>query len=98
MKIERPFFILLLVFVIFRSRAFDVELLYIAQCLGVPVAEVPVNWQEIDGMRLLLLYFIHNHILHSSSLLLLHLCLLCFSSWRYLNTFFKDLQLALQPI
>ena len=33
----------------FSSRAFDVELLYIAQCLGIPVAEVPVNWQEIDG-------------------------------------------------
>jgi len=32
--------------------AFDVELLYIAQCLGVPVAEVPVNWQEIDGSKM----------------------------------------------
>ena len=30
-------------------RAFDVELLYIAQRLGMPIKEVPVNWQEIDG-------------------------------------------------
>ena len=30
-------------------RAFDVELLYIAQQLGMPIKEVPVNWQEIDG-------------------------------------------------
>ena len=30
-------------------RAFDVELLYIAQELGMPIKEVPVNWQEIDG-------------------------------------------------
>eukprot|EP00794_Sanderia_malayensis_P007010 gene7010-7795_t len=32
--------------------AFDVELLYIAQCLGIPIAEVPVNWQEIDGSKM----------------------------------------------
>lgn len=31
-------------------RAFDVEMLYIAQQLGMPIKEVPVNWQEIDGM------------------------------------------------
>ena len=30
-------------------RAFDVELLYIAQQLGMPVREVAVNWQEIEG-------------------------------------------------
>ena len=30
-------------------RAFDVELLYIAQTLGIPISEVAVNWQEIDG-------------------------------------------------
>ncbi len=30
-------------------RAFDVELLYVAQQLNMPVAEVAVNWQEIDG-------------------------------------------------
>ena len=30
-------------------RAFDVEMLYIAQQLGMTIKEVPVNWQEIDG-------------------------------------------------
>ena len=33
-------------------RAFDVELLYIAQRLNIPITEVAVNWQEIDGMEL----------------------------------------------
>jgi hypothetical protein len=33
-------------------RAFDVELLYIAQRLNIPITEVAVNWQEIDGMKL----------------------------------------------
>jgi len=32
--------------------AFDVELLYIAQCLGIPIAEKAVNWQEIDGSKM----------------------------------------------
>uniref|UniRef100_A0A8D0HD36 Dolichyl-phosphate beta-glucosyltransferase n=1 Tax=Sphenodon punctatus TaxID=8508 RepID=A0A8D0HD36_SPHPU len=32
--------------------AFDVELLYIAQCLKVPIAEVAVNWTEIEGSKL----------------------------------------------
>jgi len=31
--------------------AFDVELLYMAQSLRVPLAEVPVNWQEIEGSK-----------------------------------------------
>ena len=31
------------------SRAFDVELLYIAQQLKMPIDEVAVNWQEIEG-------------------------------------------------
>eukprot|EP00166_Cyanidium_caldarium_P001497 ctg_177.g78 len=31
--------------------AFDVELLYIAQCLGVPIIEVPVRWTEIPGSK-----------------------------------------------
>ena len=30
-------------------RAFDVELLYIAQQLGMPMKEVAVNWKEIEG-------------------------------------------------
>ncbi|XP_065500003.1 dolichyl-phosphate beta-glucosyltransferase isoform X4 [Caloenas nicobarica] len=32
--------------------AFDVELLYIAQCLRIPIAEVAVNWTEIEGSKL----------------------------------------------
>lgn len=32
--------------------AFDVELLYIAQQLDMPIGEVAVNWQEIDGSKL----------------------------------------------
>lgn len=31
-------------------RAFDVELLYIAQRLKIPIAEVAINWKEIDGL------------------------------------------------
>lgn len=31
--------------------AFDVELLYIAERLRIPVAEVAVHWQEIDGSK-----------------------------------------------
>lgn len=32
--------------------AFDVELLYVAQCLGIPIAEKAVNWEEIDGSKM----------------------------------------------
>jgi len=32
--------------------AFDVELLFIAQRLGIPISEVPVNWQEMKGSKL----------------------------------------------
>ena len=35
--------------------AFDVDLLYISQRLGVKVFEVPVNWKEIPGSKLVLL-------------------------------------------
>lgn len=33
-------------------RAFDVELLYIAEKLNIPVVEVDVNWEEIPGSKL----------------------------------------------
>ncbi len=33
-------------------RAFDVELLYIAEKLNIPIIEVDVNWQEIPGSKL----------------------------------------------
>lgn len=47
-------------------RAFDVELLHIAQCFNIPIAEVAVNWTEIDGnvTRLFLLFF--DLLLHES--------------------------------
>ncbi|RVE52274.1 hypothetical protein evm_003064 [Chilo suppressalis] len=31
--------------------AFDVELLYIAQKLNIPITEIPVRWTEIDGSK-----------------------------------------------
>ncbi|KAG9491957.1 hypothetical protein GDO78_000456 [Eleutherodactylus coqui] len=34
------------------NGAFDVELLYIAQCLKIPIAEIAVNWTEIEGSKL----------------------------------------------
>lgn len=39
-------------FKIFICRAFDVELLYIAQQLRIPVVEVPITWTEIDGSKI----------------------------------------------
>lgn len=33
--------------------AFDVELLYIAQRLKIPLAEVAINWKEIDGSKMI---------------------------------------------
>lgn len=35
-----------------RRWSFDVELLFIAQRLSIPIAEVPVNWMEIPGSKL----------------------------------------------
>lgn len=32
--------------------AFDVELLYLAEKLNIPVAEIPVNWKEIEGSKI----------------------------------------------
>jgi len=31
---------------------FDVEILYIAQQMGIPIVEVPVNWKEIEGSKM----------------------------------------------
>lgn len=43
----------ILKFILFYKnfRAFDVELLYIAQRLNIDIAEVSVNWTEIDGSK-----------------------------------------------
>ena len=35
-----------------RRWAFDVEVLRLAQALQIPVAEVAVNWSEIEGSKL----------------------------------------------
>lgn len=32
--------------------AFDVEMLYIAQALNIPITEIPVNWTEIEGSKI----------------------------------------------
>ena len=32
-----------------HARAFDVDLLHIAQHFKIPIAEVAVNWQEVEG-------------------------------------------------
>ena len=34
----------------FIFRAFDVDMLYLAQYFNIPIAEVAINWQEIEGM------------------------------------------------
>ncbi|KAG8887850.1 dolichyl-phosphate beta-glucosyltransferase, partial [Tulasnella sp. 408] len=34
---------------------FDVELLLLAQILGFPVAEVPIEWHEVDGSKMSLM-------------------------------------------
>lgn len=36
---------------VFIFRAFDVELLYIAQKLNIPISEIPVRWTEIEGSK-----------------------------------------------
>lgn len=33
----------------FHFRAFDVEMLYIAEKLNMSLAEVAVNWTEVEG-------------------------------------------------
>ncbi|EFN77417.1 Dolichyl-phosphate beta-glucosyltransferase [Harpegnathos saltator] len=33
--------------------AFDVEMLYIAQSLNIPITEIAVNWKEIDGSKII---------------------------------------------
>lgn len=38
---------------LFVSRAFDVEILFIAEKLKMSLGEVAVNWKEIEGNNLL---------------------------------------------
>ncbi|CAK9819609.1 Dolichyl-phosphate beta-glucosyltransferase [Anthophora plagiata] len=36
--------------------AFDVEMLYIAKSLNIPITEIPVNWTEIEGSKIVPLW------------------------------------------
>ena len=47
--------------VFFLCRAFDVELLYIAQRLKIALTEVAINWTEIDGLYTT--YFTNSYML-----------------------------------
>lgn len=51
----------LTIHVFFLCRAFDVELLYIAQRLKIALAEVAINWTEIDGLYTT--YFANSYML-----------------------------------
>ena len=50
---------------------FDVELLYIAQSLRYPIAEVAVNWEEVAGSKLNLL---DGSVQMGKDLLMVRLC------------------------
>jgi dolichyl-phosphate beta-glucosyltransferase len=36
-----------------ESWAFDIELIYMAERLGIPMSEVAVTWEEVDGSKLI---------------------------------------------
>ena len=36
-----------------ESWAFDIELIYLAERLGIPMSEVAVKWEEVDGSKLI---------------------------------------------
>jgi dolichyl-phosphate beta-glucosyltransferase len=36
-----------------RGWSFDIELIYIAEALGIPMKEVSVNWHEVEGSKLI---------------------------------------------
>eukprot|EP01033_Poteriospumella_lacustris_P000542 gene542-367_t len=36
-----------------RRWAFDIEMIIIAESLGIPIKEVPVNWREVEGSKLI---------------------------------------------
>lgn len=36
-----------------QTWAFDIELIYVAEMLGIPLTEVAVNWTEIEGSKLI---------------------------------------------
>lgn len=70
--------VLLFLYVII-FRAFDVEMLYLAQSLGIPIDEVAVEWNEIEGLYVIpdmicnsqLLQFF-NTVVHWIAVVLVH--------------------------
>ena len=63
------------------SRAFDVDLLHIAEHFSIPVSEIAVNWHEIPG--------IHLHIVNCSCLAKVPLWVL---THGHLDCFIVDLE------
>jgi len=61
-----------------RRWSFDVELLYLAQSMGMPIAEVEVNWAEIPGSKL---NIIGTSATMARDLLVIRLCYM-FRIWR----------------
>jgi len=56
------------------SRAFDVDLLHIAEHFSIPVSEIAVNWHEIPGLYsplLLAIFFSTSYYMISRGLYLL---------------------------
>jgi dolichyl-phosphate beta-glucosyltransferase len=33
--------------------AFDIEIVYLCERLNIPMVELPVNWHEVDGSKLI---------------------------------------------
>jgi dolichyl-phosphate beta-glucosyltransferase len=59
--------------------AFDVELLYLAVRQGVPMVEVPVEWEEVDGSKVDMLADTLNM---ARDIILIRLCYLI-GLWKY---------------
>jgi dolichyl-phosphate beta-glucosyltransferase len=59
--------------------AFDVELLYLATHQGVPLVEVPVQWEEVDGSKVDMLA---DTMSMARDLVLIKLCY-TFGIWTY---------------
>ena len=55
-------------FIFVYCRAFDVDMLHIAQYYKMPIGEVAVNWTEIDGKYLVF----HGQIVQNLQLITYH--------------------------
>uniref|UniRef100_A0A8C9U5Z7 Dolichyl-phosphate beta-glucosyltransferase n=1 Tax=Scleropages formosus TaxID=113540 RepID=A0A8C9U5Z7_SCLFO len=67
--------------------AFDVELLYIAQCFKIPIAEVAVNWTEIEGSKLVPFW---SWLQMGRDLVFIRLRYLTGKTWNAINKLKKD--------